>query len=246
VLCTFSLNPNRWATLGYHRFQEISSQMFLGHFGVGFGAKAAAPRTSLGSLFLAAQFIDLLWPTLLLVGLENAEISPGITRVTPLDFTDYPISHSLLTVFLWAVLFSGAYYLIRRYPRGAWVCGVAVVSHWVLDLLVHRPDLPLAPGGSSYVGLGLWSSLPATLVVELAIFAIGIGIYCRTTSASDRVGSVGLWILVAFLLVIYFASIFGQPPPSIRAVAWVGQTQWLLIVWGYWVDRHREIVRAGD
>jgi len=218
--------------------------MFLGHFGVGFGAKAAAPRASLGALFLAAQFIDLLWPTLLLLGLERVVISPGVTRVTPLDFTDYPISHSLVMVFLWGILFSGAYFLLRRYPRGAWVCGVAVVSHWFLDLVVHRPDLPLAPGATSYFGLGLWNSLPITLVVELAIFAVGVWLYCRTTSASDRIGSVGLWSLVAFLLLVYFGNLFGQPPPNVTALAWVGQAQWLLVVWAYWVDRHRRVTRV--
>ncbi len=216
--------------------------MFLGHFGVGFGAKAAAPKTSLGTLFLAAQFIDLLWPTLLLVGLERVAISPGLTRVTPLEFTHYPISHSLLAVLLWGVGFGLLYCLLRRYPRGAWVCGLAVVSHWLLDLVVHRPDLPLAPGLSVYVGLGLWNSLPATLIVELGIFAVGIGLYCRSTRASDRIGSIGLWSLVGFLLLVYLGSVFGEAPPDTTAVAWVGQAQWLLIVWGYWIDRHRKPV----
>jgi hypothetical protein len=220
--------------------------MFLGHFGVGFGAKAAAPRSSLGTLFLAAQFVDLLWPTLLVLGLERVEISPGVTRVTPLAFTYYPISHSLLAVLLWGLGFGAVYYLVRRYPRGAWVCGLAVISHWLLDLVVHRPDLPLAPGVSLLVGLGLWNSLPATLVVELGIFAVGIGLYVRTTSASDRVGSVGLWSLVAFLLLIYLTSVFGQPPPNVSALAWVGHAQWLLIIWGYWIDRHRKTVPAKD
>ena len=214
--------------------------MFVGHFGIGFGAKAAAPRTSLGSLFFAAQFIDLLWPTLLLIGLERVEISPGITRVTPLDFIDYPISHSLLAVLIWGVLFGGAYFLLRRNIRGAVVCGIAVLSHWVLDLLVHRPDLPLAPWSSSRVGLGLWNSTVATLAVELAIFAVGILVYIRTTTATDRKGTFGLWALVAFLLLAYVGNIFGEPPPNITALAWVGQTQWLLVIWAYWVDHHRK------
>jgi hypothetical protein len=213
--------------------------MFLGHFGVGFGAKAAAPRTSLGSLFLAAQFIDLLWPTLLLVGLERVEISPGITRVTPLDFTSYPISHSLLAVVVWAALFASVYFLLRRYPRGAWVCGLAVISHWLLDLVTHRPDLPVLPTSSLRLGLGLWNSLSATLVFELAIFAVGIGLYCRTTKPLDRKGSIGLWTLVSFLLVVYFGNLFGSPPPDTTALAWVAQAQWLIVVWGYWIDRHR-------
>ena len=213
--------------------------MFLGHFGVGFGAKTAAPKTSLGTLLLASQLIDLLWPTLLLVGVERVAITPGITRVVPLDFTHYPISHSLAAVLLWAVLFGVAYQALRRYPRGALVCGLAVVSHWLLDLLTHRPDLPLSPGSDARVGLGLWGSLPATLLVELAVFAVGVFLYLRTTRASDRTGSIALWALVGFLLVIYAGNILGPPPPSVSAIAWLGQAQWLLVAWGYWIDRHR-------
>ncbi len=213
--------------------------MFLGHFGIGFGAKAAAPRVSLGTLFLAAQFVDLLWPTLLLIGLEKVVIAPGNTRVTPLDFTDYPITHSLLLSLVWAVLFGAAYYLLRKYPKGAWVCGAAVLSHWVLDLLTHRPDLPLLPGGATRVGLGLWNSLPATLIVELGIFAIGVWLYTRSTRPLDRTGTIALGALVGFLLVIYFSNLFGPPPPNVTALAWVGQTQWLLVIWAFWIDRHR-------
>jgi len=213
--------------------------VFLGHFGVGFGAKAAGPKASLGTLLLASQLIDLLWPTLLLVGVERVAIAPGITRVVPLDFTHYPISHSLAAVLLWAVLFGVAYQALRRYPRGALVCGLAVVSHWLLDLLTHRPDLPLVPGSDARVGLGLWSSLPATLAVELAVFAIGVFLYLRTTRALDRTGSVALWALVGFLLVVYAGNILGPPPPSVSAIAWLGQAQWLLVAWGYWIDRHR-------
>lgn len=215
--------------------------MFIGHFGVGFGAKALAPNVSLGSLFLAAQFIDLLWPTFLLLGLERVEIQPGITKVTPLHFVHYPLSHSLLAVLGWAVLFALVYQFVRRYPRGTIVLALAVVSHWLLDLIVHRPDLPLYPG-STLVGLGLWSSVTATLAVELAIFFIGLWLYFRSTAADDAVGRWALWGLVGFLLLIYLANVFGSPPPSVTVLAWVGQAQWLLIAWGYWIDRHRRAV----
>lgn len=218
--------------------------MFLGHFGVGFGAKAAAPNVSLGSLFLAAQFIDLLWPTFLLLGIEQVRIAPGITAVTPLDFAHYPVSHSLLAVLGWAVLFALVYQFLRRYRRGAVVVGIAVVSHWMLDALVHRPDLPLFPGESPLVGLGLWSSHGATLAVELPIFLAGVWLYLRTTAAVDRTGRWAFRGLVAFLLAVYFGNLFGSPPPSVAALAWVGQAQWLLIAWGYWVDAHRRAVRA--
>jgi len=213
--------------------------MFVGHFAVGFGAKALAPKTSLGTLFLAAQFLDLLWPTLLLLGVERVRIQPGATRMTPLSFEHYPVSHSLVAVLAWALGFALVYQALRRHPRGAMVLGLAVFSHWLLDAVVHRPDLPLYPGGSPLVGLGLWSSVPGTLAVELSLFAFGVWLYVRTTRPADATGRWALWALVAFLTVVYLANVFGEPPPSVAAIAWVGQAQWLLVAWGYWVDRHR-------
>lgn len=218
--------------------------MFLGHFGVGFGAKRLASAASLGTLFLAAQFVDLLWPTLLLLGLEHVAIVPGITRVTPLDFVDYPISHSLLAAAGWGVLFAVIYGSIRKYRRGAMVCGVAVVSHWILDLFVHRSDLPLYPGSRTLLGLGLWNSLWATLTVELVVFGGGLWLYLRSTRPRDRAGGVGLWGLVAFLLLVYAGNVFGPPPTDVAPIAWIGQAQWLLIAWAYWIDRHRALVQA--
>jgi hypothetical protein len=217
--------------------------MFIGHFGVGFGAKAAAPTVSLGSMFLAAQFIDLLWPTFLLLGVERVVIEPGATVVTPLLFVDYPISHSLLAVLGWASFVGGTHYVLRRERLGAVVLGLAVVSHWLLDAIVHRPDLPLVPGGGLLVGLELWSSLAATLLVEVSLFALGVWLYLRITQPVDAIGHWALWGLVAFLLMIYGANLFGAPPPSVTALAWVGQAQWLLVAWGYRVDRHRRPVR---
>jgi hypothetical protein len=218
--------------------------MFIGHFGVGFAGKAAAPRASLGTLFLAAQFVDLLWPTLLLFGLERVEIRPGITRVTPLDFVSYPISHGLLSVGIWGLLFAGVYQLARRYPAGAATMFAAVVSHWLLDFLTHRPDLPLSPWSATKVGLGLWGSRPATLLVELAIFGCGLALYLRTTRAVDRTGAIALWGLVGFLLLIYAANLFGSTPPGVEAIAWAGHAQWLLVAWAYWIDRHRTLSTA--
>lgn len=215
--------------------------MFLGHFGVGFGAKRAAPGTSLGTLFLAAQLVDLLWPAFLLLGWERVSIRPGITVVTPLDFESYPFTHSLLAVVLWGVGFALVYGAIRKYPAGAIVGGLAVISHWILDLVVHRPDLPLAPGGTR-VGLGLWNSLSATLAVELVVFFGGLWIYLRATRARDRIGSFALAGLVGFLLLIYAGNLLGPPPPSVEAIAWAGQAQWLIVIWAFWIDRHRELV----
>jgi len=213
--------------------------MFIGHFGVGFGAKAAAPKVSLGTLFLAAQFIDLLWPTLLMLGIERVNIFTDGKQRPPLDFVYYPFSHSLLAVIIWAVLFAAAYYVIRRSSIGAVVLGLAVVSHWLLDLIVHYPDLPLYPGTSQRLGFALWSLPIFEMVLEFSIFALGVWLYLRTTTASDATGKWALWSLVAFLVAIHLGNFFGPPPPNVTALAWVGQAQWLLVAWGYWVDKHR-------
>ena len=167
--------------------------MFIGHFAIGFAAKTAAPRVSLGTLFLAAQFIDLLWPTFLLMGLERVRIEPGATVVTPLVFEHYPWSHSLLAVLGWAALLAGLHFLLRRDRRSALILAGLVLSHWLLDLLVHRPDLPLWPWGGSVLGLRLWSSLTLTLALEVPLFMLGVWLYSRSTRPLDRTGRWGWW-----------------------------------------------------
>jgi hypothetical protein len=213
--------------------------LFIGHFGAGLAAKRLAPRVSLGTLFIAAQFIDLLWPTLLLLGVERVQVVPGATAVTPLLFEHYPVSHSLVAVAGWAVLIAGLHFLLRRQRRAGLVLGGLVVSHWLLDLVVHQPDLPIVPGGEVMAGLGAWSSLPLTLMIEVPLFLAGAWVYSRTTHAADGQGRWGFRGLLAFLLAIYAANLFGSPPPDATAIAWVGQAQWLIVLWAYWVDGHR-------
>lgn len=213
--------------------------MFIAHFGVGFGAKSIVPKVSLGMLFLAAQFIDLLWPTLLLLGLEQVRIAPGATVVTPLVFESYPISHSLIAVIGWALLLGVGHYLLRRDTRVSLILATLVISHWLLDLIVHQPDLPLYPGSMTLAGLNAWSSLPLTLLLEGSVFAAGVGLYARSTTAADATGRWGFYGLVVFLLLTYAANLFGAPPPNETAIAWAGHAQWLLVLWGYWIDRHR-------
>ena len=213
--------------------------MFLGHWGVGFGAKRIAPRVSLGTLLLAAQWLDLLWPTLLLLGWEHVAFSRHPTPTMRLDFVDYPISHSLVAAIAWGFVVGGVYYALRRTWSAALVLVVLVPSHWILDLLVHEPDLPLVPGGGPRLGLRLWESLPWTVAVEIALIAIGVRLYVRSTRPRDRVGTWALVGLVVFLLAVYGASLAGPPPKSVTAIAWAGEAQWLLVLWGYWIDRHR-------
>ena len=217
--------------------------MFLGHFAVALGAKKAAPRVSLGTLVLAAQFADMLWPIFLLLGWEQVRIAPGITRVSPLDFLSYPYSHSLLAQLLWGAALGGLYYLIRRNAASAAIVALCVPSHWILDYISHRPDMPLIPGGARY-GLGLWNSLPATLAVEFGFFAVGIALYLTTTKAKDGAGNYALWSLLILLFLLYWGSVFGMPPPNVRVLAFSALAIWLTAPWAAWADRHRSIKAA--
>lgn len=217
--------------------------MFLGHFAAGLAAKKLTPYTSLGTLLLSAQLLDLIWPTLLVRGVEHVRIVPGATAVTPLDFVRYPWSHSLVMAAAWALLFAGIYVFIRRYPRGALVTLALVLSHWLLDLIAHRPDLPLIPWGGPLVGLGLWYSMPATVIVETVMFGLGIYLYTTNTEPVDATGTNAFVAFVVALIVIYGVNLFGPPPPDERILAYAAHAQWLLVAWGYWLDRHRVAIR---
>lgn len=217
--------------------------MFIGHFGLAFATKPAAPAVSLGTLFLACQFADLLWPVLVLGGVERLAIDPGNTAFTPLDFQHYPYSHGLVTLATWGALVALLYRVLGRLSvRAAVIVAFVVWSHWWLDFVTHRPDLPIWPGGDVRVGLGLWNSVPGTLIVESLLFGAGILLYTRATRARDRTGSIGLWGLVAILLIINVANAFSPPPPSATAVAATALAMWLFVAWGYVVDRHRVAV----
>ena len=210
--------------------------MFLGHIAVGLAGKRAAPSVSLATWLASIQLLDLLWPILLLAGLEHVRIVPGITAFTPFDFYHYPITHSLVGSATWAAVFGGGWLAARRNTAVAALLGAGVVSHWVLDVIAHRPDMPVFPHGP-YLGLGLWNSIPATLTVELTMFAVGIVVYVRCGGAGRR--RVSFWLLMAFLLVAYCAAAFGPPPPDVRTLAWSALASWLLLPWAWWADRQR-------
>ncbi|MGZ5038267.1 MAG: metal-dependent hydrolase [Usitatibacter sp.] len=214
--------------------------MFLGHFGLAFAAKKVAPEVSLGTAIFAAEFLDAVWPLLVLAGVERVVIAPGITRVTPLDFVHYPWSHSLAMALAWAAAFGLAYWGLRRRLANALWLAALVVSHWFLDWIAHRPDLPLYPGDPGRYGLGLWNSMPLTMAAEFGLLAVGLAVYARATRARDRIGKYALAALVLVLVASYLGATFGPPPPSPEAVALSGLAGYAMVAWGWWIDRHRE------
>ena len=213
--------------------------MFIGHFAAGFAAKKMDRSPSLGTLFMASQFIDLLWPIFLIMGLESVRIDPGNTAFTPLDFISYPFTHSLLGTLVWAFLFGLVYFLKRKQLKTALVLGLLVVSHWLLDFFTHRPDLLVIPGLELKVGLGLWNNVAATIIVEGLLFIAGVYLYMKVSKSKNKTGTIALWSLLVFLIIVYISNIMGPPPPSEEAIGYVGLSQFLLIGWGYWIDRNR-------
>lgn len=215
--------------------------MFIGHYALAFGAKRLAPTVSLGTLFVACQFADLLWPTLVVLGIEIVDIDPGNTLVTPLNFVKYPYSHSLVMLLVWSALFALAYRVLRGGPRTAVaIVGALVFSHYLLDVITHRPDMPITIDGPARLGLGLWNHPGTTLATESAMFIIGAAIYAGVTRERDRSGRIGFYALIVTLAAVYFAALYGPPPPNTQAIAIAGHLSWLFVLWAYWVDRHRQ------
>lgn len=211
--------------------------MFIGHFGAGLASKAVDKKLSLGTIILATQFIDLMWPILLLLGVEKVKIEPGNTPFTPLNFVSYPYSHSMFTVLIWGILFGVIYFALKKDLKGSIVLGLLVFSHWILDLISHRPDLPLFPWGEFKAGFGLWNSVLLTIVVEGAIFIGGIYFFLKAKEDKDSKFNVRFWSFIIFLSFIYFSNIAGPVPPSESELAYTGLALWIFVAWGYWIDK---------
>jgi membrane-bound metal-dependent hydrolase YbcI (DUF457 family) len=220
--------------------------MFLGHFALGLALKKLEPRVSLATAFLAGQLADTVWPVLVLAGVEHVAIAPGDTAVTPLRFDSYPWSHSLLTLALFGGLFGAVHFGRKRRGRAAVLLGLLVVSHWVLDFVAHRADLPLTPWSAEKVGLGLWSSVSATLVIEAALLAAGVTLALQATRARDGIGRWGLAGFIALLVIIYAGSLLGPPPPDVQTLGVMSLVLPLVLLpLIAWIDSHREPA-AGD
>jgi membrane-bound metal-dependent hydrolase YbcI (DUF457 family) len=214
--------------------------MFIGHAAVGLASKAAVPRAPLGWLFAAPFLLDFLWPVFLLLGIERATIEKGPNSFLNFSFDSYPWSHSLAMAIVWGLLYGALAHFFTKSAAVGWLASGGVVSHWICDAIVHRPDLPLWPGSPIFVGMGLWRSVPGTLAVELPMFAAGVWLYTRATRPVDAVGRWAFAALVALLLVFYAGAAFGPPPPNMTAAA-IGTLALVVVVpWAVWIDRHRE------
>jgi hypothetical protein len=217
--------------------------MFLGHYGIALAMKRAQPKISLGSLFLAAQLADLLWGCFLLLGWEQVRILPDSNPFLRLQFIDYPISHSLAGMIGWGVAAAIVYYSwptrdTTRHWQASALIGLAVVSHYLLDALVHLPDLPLVGNDSPKLGLGLWNHFGPSVVLELLALAAGAGVYVALRSRRHPVRPVRLAIVLLILAGTYAASIFGPPPPGATVIA-MGDIVFILAlaVLGGWADK---------
>jgi len=215
--------------------------MFVGHYGPALAIRGLRPAIPLWLLFIAVQLVDIAWAVLVLAGIEKFRIVPGITAANPLDLYYMPFTHGLVTTLIWSTLAGVACKILFRWPAwslAAWV-GLAVFSHWLLDLLVHRPDLPVY-GDSMKVGLGLWQYKWVAWAAEAAVVLGGLGLYLRRTIARNRVGRYGPIVFVLLMLTLQFASSVGPPPPSTDMVtvsALVVYFAFALIA--AWIDRQR-------
>jgi hypothetical protein len=216
--------------------------MLVGHFAVGLGAKPIAPRVSLGTLMLAAVVADLLFWAFVLLGVEHVRVSPGITATNALDLYDISLSHSLAMDIVWAALLGYAYFFRHGNARGAWVLAAVVLSHWVLDFVSHRPDMPLAPGIHTYLGLGLYNSRMRVLIVEGLLWVVGVVVYAHGTRPKNLAGLLGFWVVVILLTVLWIGTLKGNPPSNLRAAGVSSLIFFSCVVaWVYWMDRVRSL-----
>ena len=219
--------------------------MFIGHYAVGLASKEFAPRASMGVLIAAPILLDLIWPLFLLLGWEHVSIVPNGNPFLRLEFDSYPISHGLVAVLGWATLYASIYFGVTRYVAGTIVIWIGVVSHWLMDFVVHRPDLQLYSQGRQF-GLGWWQHRWLTTAIEFGLFAIAIWVYQRRTKARDAIGRYALAGFVACFFLAYAAATIGPPPSTVKKLALLALLSWLAIPWAWWFDQHREVTPAAD
>ena len=216
--------------------------MLVGHFAVALAAKRIEPAISVGTLVLAAMLADLLWCILMFAGIEHVQLKPGIGAANYFVASDIGLSHSLLMDGLWSALLTAGYFLMRRNLRAAWVIFGVVLSHWLLDWISHRPDMPLSPGLHKYFGLALWSSIPAAIIIEGGFWAVAVILYARATRPKRRIGAYLYWTVVAVLTLAWYNNLAGPPPPNPHTIPFSSLLFFSLAVgWAYWMNRLRPL-----
>ncbi len=217
--------------------------MFIGHYGMAIVLKRAEPRLSLFTLTVAALFVDLLWLIFIALGVEQMRIVPGYLAASQFEFVSYPLSHSLVAAVVWAAVVGAIYYSwptkdTAHHTKRTLILMFLVASHWLLDVAVHAPDLPLAGNDSTKLGLGIWKSIPATLAVEGGIVALGLGLLILWPPKRYQPRSLRLLVLGLVLTALEVVSIYAPPPPSLTAVM-MGMvvTAPLLFLLIAWADR---------
>jgi hypothetical protein len=217
--------------------------MFLGHYGAALALKRVEPKVSLGTLFVAAQLVDVLWGAFLLLGWEHVRVLPDDNPLLRLQFYDYPISHSLVGALGWGLAAAACYYSwptrhTTRHWQASALVGAAVASHWLLDLVVHVRDLPIAGNDSTKLGFGLWQHPGASIALEALVLAAGLAVYLARRSRRHPVRPMRLGVVVLLLVGTYAASILGPPPPSVTAIG-LGDVGFLLLMGllAAWADR---------
>lgn len=215
--------------------------MFIGHFAAALASKKANKSLSLAMMFIAVQFLDLLWPILVLMGIETVSVQEGITALTPLDFTSYPYSHSLMMSIVWGALFGLIYFIFTKKQQNAIILGALVVSHWFLDLIVHRPDLPLSPFSNFKVGLGLWNVPLLEILVEFGLFFLATYLYYVTARPQRKAA---YWLMIVFLFVVQLMNFYGPLPPDGNSVALGANMLWLFVIWAWWIERKKTAVKG--
>ena len=216
--------------------------MFVGHYGPAFALKRWEPRVPLVALMLAVQIVDVAWSIFIVTGIEEVRFVPGITASNALDLVYMPFTHSLVAAFAWAIAGGVVAWLVtgRVTPRIGIAVGLAVVSHWLLDLLMHRPDLPMFDT-SWKVGLGLWDYKWPGAAVELATLLAGLALYATGTRARDRIGSLGLAAFTAVLVLAHVFRLVGPEPTTVPAMAGAALVSYVgFAALAAWIDRHRE------
>jgi hypothetical protein len=212
--------------------------MFVGHYAIALAAKRVAPEISLGKTFLAVQFLDVLWGVTILLGFEHARIVPGLLPGNSIDFYDYPWTHGLLMAFAWS-------WLVFRFSKSL-VLGGCVLSHWLLDFIVHRPDLPIYRGGS-LVGLGLWRFREATFAVETILVLLGLAVYLKTTQPKSPAGRYAMSVFVGALILLDAFNLYGPAPKDMTSVAISAEVVFFLLAGIAWkLDQFREPVDRSE